>query len=302
MNCELICSLSIYQNSSKVEEYFILDSSVTFETFKKFVVDNFTKTSEILIKNNSGKVISSTKELKELFTDSTKYINQVSICVDIVNTRKEKIHKELLQVTKERENWTFVEPKISSFVVCENQNSNPRAKLFKELHKAVKDKKNQKFEEPNVKKTFPIVIDCNLMFDELLYKSNNQRTFKEPKISKNFPVVRDNSKMFNELYKTVARRDKNFVEPKISKNFPIIENHRISREALFNEMFKKIAEDSYKEFKEPKISNSFPIVRENLPVKRLGTNVFNEMFKKIAENSYKEFKEPKISAFPIVRV
>ena len=68
-------------------------------------------------------------------------------------------------------------------------------------------------------------------------------------------------------------------------------------------MFKKIAEDSYKEFKEPKISNSFPIVRENLPVKRLGTNVFNEMFKKIAEDSYKEFKEPKISnSFPIVRV
>ena len=69
---ELICSLSIYNKNSSKEEFFMIDSSVTFDAFKRFVKNNYTQTQEIVIKASSGKIISSTSDLHELFTKSAK--------------------------------------------------------------------------------------------------------------------------------------------------------------------------------------------------------------------------------------
>ena len=322
MNSELICSLSIYNKNNSKEEFFIIDSSVTIEAFKKFVKNNYTQSQESIIKSCSGKIISSTEDLQELFAKSAKN-RQVFIRADIINSQKANVHRELLKVTAERNNQFFVEPKVSSnFCIANSQNNHQR--LFRELKKAVQSNKKQKFEEPIIKKTFPIVNDCNFkkssirddskLFNEL-YKTVARRNkhYVEPKISRNsFPIIIENpnlliqtprARLFSEMSKKIAENShKAFVEPAISQSFPIVENKLpgCDKTALFNEMFKRIAENSHYQFEEPVISQSFPIVEDKAP-KFDKTALFNEMFKRIAENSHVQFEEPEISkSFPVV--
>ena len=300
MNSELICSLCIYNKNFKKEEFFIIDSSVTIEAFEKFVKNNYTQSQEIIIKTSSGKIISSTEDLQELFVQSAKN-RQVFIRVDIVNSQKENIHRELLKVT-------------------ENSQNN-RQRLFRELKNAVQSNKKQKFEEPIIKKTFPIVNDCKetsirddtKLFNELYQTvARRNKLYVEPKISRNsFPIIIENpnllfktsrARLFSEMSKKIAENShKTFVEPVISQSFPIVGNKfpGCDKTALFNEMFKRIAENSHVQFEEPVISKSFPIVDDKLyGCDRIA--LFNEMFKRIAENSHVQFEEPVIShSFPI---